>query len=163
MTKTMDRIDRILTDPDFLAHEKRIREAEADRIYCRHDTPHFLDVARVASLIEMEENLELDRELLYAAALLHDIGRWMEYATGADHAKASAHLAVDILRNSGFSPAEVDEIISAIAGHREKDMASTAMGTLLYRADKLSRNCVACAARGTCKNFRNGEHPRLLY
>ena len=38
---------------------------------------HFLDVARIGTIIALEEGLKLDWEWIYAAALLHDceIGR----------------------------------------------------------------------------------------
>ena len=43
---------------------------------------HFLDVARIATLMAADEGLARDRDLLYAAALLHDIGRVEQYKRG---------------------------------------------------------------------------------
>ena len=36
---------------------------------------HFLDVARLAWIAGLEQGLGLDKEIVYAAALLHDIGK----------------------------------------------------------------------------------------
>ena len=36
---------------------------------------HFLDVARIGTIIALEEGLKIDREWIYAAALLHDCGK----------------------------------------------------------------------------------------
>jgi len=158
----MERINYILNDPDFINYLNKNKETEADRIYCRHDIAHFLDVSRIACIISLEEKLIIDKEILYAMGLLHDIGRWMEYENGTDHAIASKELAAGILQKYEFSEIEISEILSAIEGHRKRGDTSY-LGDLLYRADKLSRNCTHCKARITCKKFQNGEKPFLLY
>lgn len=158
----MQRINSILNDSEFLIYLNKNREAEADRIYCRHDITHFLDVSRIAFILSLEEKLNIDKELLYAVGLLHDIGRWMEYENGADHAIASKELAAGILQKYEFSETEREEILTAIGEHRNKG-DTTLLRDILYRADKLSRNCVLCNARTTCKKFQNGEDAFLLY
>lgn len=158
----MQKINSILNDPEFLDYLKKNQEAEADRIYCRHDMAHFLDVSRIAWILSLEENRGIEKEILYAAGLLHDIGRWMEYESGVDHATASGKLAAGILKNCGFSEAEIKEILAAIEGHREKKHTSP-LADILYRADKFSRNCVLCNARITCKKFQKGEDAVLFY
>ncbi|MEL7657043.1 MAG: HD domain-containing protein [Bacillota bacterium] len=158
----MQRINSILNDSEYLNYLKKNIEAEADRIYCRHDLAHFLDVSRIAYIISLEEKLNIDKEILYAMGLLHDIGRWMEYENGIDHAVASKELAAGILQRCEFTGIEINEILAAIEGHRNKGDASL-LADILYRADKLSRNCVLCNARITCKKFQNGEKPQLQY
>lgn len=158
----MERIDKILKNGDYLKYLEKNRLAEISRIYCHHDIKHFLDVARIAYIIVLEENLNIEKEVLYAAGLLHDIGRWMEYESGIDHAKASQILAEKILEDCGFSKSESDEILEAIGSHRNRKETSV-LGDVLYKADKLSRNCLMCGAIFTCKHFRNGEKPILLY
>ncbi len=158
----MQRINCILNDPDFNTYLDKNARSELSRIYCVHDRTHALDVARIAYILNLEQRLGLDKETIYAAALLHDIGRWLEYENGEDHAKASARLAEPILHSCGFTAAEGRMITNAIKSHRLADGASSLVG-LLYRADKLSRNCVRCAALGTCKRFLNGETPHFEY
>jgi HD superfamily phosphodiesterase len=158
----MKRINSILNDLEYLSYLDRIQKSEAGRIYCRHDMAHFLDVSRIARIISLEENLDIEKELIYAAGLLHDIGRWAEYETGMDHAIASKELAEKILARHNFTEAERSKISAAIDGHRTKSAASP-LADILYRADKLSRNCVLCNALTTCKKFQNGEKAVLLY
>jgi len=160
--ETTDRINRILRNFDFIAYEEKNRKAETHRIYCRHDLSHFLDVARAAYILNLEKRLGIDQEMIYAAGLLHDIGRWMEYETGIDHAAASKELAAGILKRCGFSEEEIGELLSAIEGHRAAKVSSP-LGDLLYEADKQSRNCVSCGARISCKRFQAQEIPCLHY
>ncbi len=158
----MERINYILNDPDFLNYLNKNIEAEADRIYCHHDIAHYLDVSRIAYIISLEQKLDVDKVILYAMGILHDIGRWMEYENGIDHAIASKKLAEGILHKCEFSEIEIKEILSAIEGHRKKGGTSF-LADILYRADKFSRNCILCNARITCKKFQNGEKPFLRY
>lgn len=158
----MKRINQILKNEEYIKYLKKNKEAEGDRIYCHHDIEHFLDVSRIAYIISLEEKLSLDKEILYAMGLLHDIGRWMEYESGMDHALASKELAEEILRDCEFRESEIQEILAAIESHRNIKSTSL-LGDLLYRADKLSRNCLHCSAIGTCKKFQKGEVPVILY
>jgi len=158
----MERVNLIINDAEYLEYLKKNQEHEIDRIYCHHDEHHFIDVSRVAYIIALEEQLDIGKEIIYASGLLHDIGRWMEYEKGGDHAIASKELADGILRKSGFTEEEIREILEAIAGHRNKEESSQ-LADILYRADKLSRVCTGCNARSTCKRFQNGEKPYLFY
>ncbi|MBR0598649.1 HD domain-containing protein [Sinanaerobacter chloroacetimidivorans] len=148
----MQRIDSILNDTEYLDYLNKIQEAEADRIYCRHDMTHFLDVSRIAYILSLEEKLHIDKEILYAMGLLHDIGRWMEYENGIDHAIASRELAAGILQKCDFTEIEIKEVLTAIEEHRKKS-GTTLLADILYRADKLSRNCILCKAKKTCRKF----------
>ncbi|MDD4564632.1 MAG: HD domain-containing protein [Eubacteriales bacterium] len=158
----MRRINDILNDKEYLNHINKIKKAEANRIYCRHDMTHFLDVSRIAYILSIEEKLNTNKEIFYAMGLLHDIGRWAEYENGIDHCIASKEIAEKILTKYNFTIEERTKIMAAIEGHRKRDEASP-LGYILYRADKLSRNCVLCDARTMCKKFQNGEESFLLY
>lgn len=158
----MKKINSILQNTKFLLYLQKNIAAEKERIYCHHDTAHFLDVSRIAYIISLEEKLNIDKEIFYAAGLLHDIGRWMEYENGIDHAVASKQLAEEILKECEFNESETVEILNAIEAHRNRGQMSI-LGDILYRADKLSRNCLLCSARITCKNFQDGEEPFLYY
>ena len=93
----MERVDRIVSHVKYQAYLKEIEELEQERIFCRHQMGHFLSVARIAMLMKEEEGLFVDKELIYAAALLHDIGRGVQYQTGEPHEQASAKIAPEIL------------------------------------------------------------------
>ena len=112
---------------------------------------HFLDVARIALILNMEEDYGIDKELIYAVALLHDIGRWMQYEEGIPHEQASAKLAPEILIKSGFDEKEQKAVLGAILSHRDASVKDEkTLRGLLYRADKLSRACFACKAQEKC-------------
>lgn len=151
----MDKINRIIHNHDYLSYIEKIAEWEKDRLFCRHNTAHFLDVARIAMILNTQDNYGIDKELIYAASLLHDIGRWQQYETGEDHALASAELAPAIIKECGFSDAESKQIVSAIATHRESSVKDEKnLNGLLYRADKLSRPCYFCGQEKNC-NWKN--------
>ena len=87
------------------------------------------------------------------AALLHDIGRGMQYREGVHHDEASVLLAGHILPECGFSVAQTKEICDAIAGHRmssEVTECRTDLGKILEEADHASRCCFACGAEPEC-------------
>ena len=147
----MKRIDRIIAHPDFRRALTEIEACEACRPFCGHGTEHLLSTARLGALIAADEGIDVSRPLLYAAALLHDIGRAEESLRGEPHEAASLRLAGPILRDCGFSPDETAEVLTAIAQHRSAWQGErTQLGALLYRADKESRPCFCCPAAETC-------------
>ena len=210
--KHLPRVNRILGDEEYLKYIHEIEELERDRIFCRHNMEHFLNVARIACLLDHEDSLyapeysgskeesswtderilpdsldaskpedfrdvskpvdshdalkpadSLDssktagshetsswEEIIYAAALLHDIGRGQEYLTGVRHEEESARLAPPIIRRAGFNDEEEGLIISAIANHRNKECPKGRLDSIIYRADKLSRPCYYCKASQQC-------------
>lgn len=147
----MERIQYIQLHPLFQSELGKLTEAEKDRIFCKHDIAHFLDVARLMYLWNLEDGAGLDRDVVYAAALLHDIGRFRQIEDGTPHHAASARLAEPILAECGFCPEEIREIQAAILSHRTSiDAENTPLGRYLYHADKLSRSCFACPAEAQC-------------
>ncbi len=147
----MERADQICAHPRWQKCVRDIAKAERTRQFCRHDTVHFLDVARLAQIENLERGLGIEKELIYAAALLHDIGRQMQYEKGIPHDEASVMLAEGLLTECGFSEAERTEILGAIAAHREpKTRFRDDLAGVLYRADKQSRMCMFCGAEPEC-------------
>ncbi|WIV13361.1 HD domain-containing protein [Proteiniborus sp. MB09-C3] len=157
----MKRVNCILEDDDFLSYIAKNKELEQDRMFCHHDINHLLDVCRIAWILNLEENLSIPKETVYASGLLHDIGRWVEYETGKDHAIASGELADSILTRCGFLNDEKANILRAIISHRNKEHRAD-LSRILYRADKLSRPCFHCDAKSRCKRFQKGEK-QILY
>ena len=151
MTSGMDRLDKICSHPLWQKCLDEIGRLEEDRIFCRHDVQHFLDVARIAYIENLEQEYAVSKDLIYAAALLHDIGRHLQYTEGVSHEEASAQLAETILTDCGFTGTETEEILQAIRLHRNPGTAeNTGLPGLLYRADKKSRACGFCKAKGQC-------------
>ena len=133
----MERVNAICRHPLWRDSVRQIAHLERDRQFCRHDLVHFLDVARLAYIENLERGLGVDKELIYAAALLHD--------------QASAQLAEVILADCGFSKAERAEVEDAILQHRgQQDRQREGLAGLLYGADKASRACLFCPAEPEC-------------
>ena len=148
----MERANRILNHPDFLRLTEEIRVWEKERRFCGHGKGHLLDTARLAWILSEEEGKGLSRELVYAAALLHDIGRGAQYENGTPHEQAGAVLCMPILADCGFTEAEQEQIQYAIASHRDKVAAEKEpLADILYRADKGSRACYFCEVQAECK------------
>lgn len=147
----MNKIDLILNNATFKEHLARINEAEVDRIYCLHGMEHLLDVARISYIINLEEDLGYDKEVIYAMALLHDIGRNIEYSEGKSHHQVGGDIALEILRQVGFVEEDCQRICDAIRSHKELEAGdNSTLNYLLYKADKLSRNCFSCRAYDSC-------------
>ena len=145
----MDRVNEILRHPVFSEHLTRLDTLEQTRYFCRHGLPHLLDVARMMWITALERQLPLNREVVYAAALLHDLGRVEQIEAGIPHHQASAQLAARILPDAGFGEVEIALIQAAIASHRS-DGGENNLEQLLYWADKKSRACWMCPAKGEC-------------
>lgn len=166
----MDRIKQILCHPRFIAYMNKNADMELDRIFCKHNLEHVLEVARIAAAFIKEESLTPalretynEEELLYAAALLHDIGRHIQYETGEKHGPVSARLAPEILCDCGYLEAEIDIIADAIFSHSDKSLVDEkSLRGILAKADLYSRNCGECKVRDLC-NWSEEEknHPML--
>ena len=137
MTKApMQRIDNILKNETYLFLMGKIRERELARIFCCHGLDHCLDVARIAYMLDMDEGAGIDRELIYAAALLHDVGRADPDNTGMEHHILSVRYAGDILRQCGFEEDETEIICDAIGSHNTDGADRHGLAYFLYKADK---------------------------
>ena len=142
----MDRIEQILCNDKYIECMKIIYMNEQSRKYCKHDIEHSLSVARIAYIISLERKFDLEKELIYASALLHDIGRSCEQK---NHHIISSELSKKILYECDFQDNEIRIICDAIESHRN-DISGETISALLYKADKLSRNCFWCDVCKEC-------------
>lgn len=145
----MERVNRIWNHPLYRECYQEIQKLERERDFCGHAIEHFIDVARLAYIFVLEEGAAVSREVVYAAALLHDIGRHREYTQAIPHHVASAEIAASIMPQCGFTKAEQEQITAAILAHRKGD-CKTEFEDIIYRADKLSRSCFGCRAADRC-------------
>ncbi len=156
----MKRVDKIIAHPAFTAIMKELKEKEAARKYCIHDMEHLLNVARIMMIKNLEENLNFEKELLYAAAILHDIGKLSQYKTGEKHALIGSEIAETILLECDFSVEETKRITQAIRTHSGNEPTNP-LGELLRDSDRLSRNCFLCGASEAC-NWPENQKNRGL-
>lgn len=154
-----DRYNRIAHHLGYIGLVDEIESLEKDRIYCKHDMTHFLDVARIAYIRVLEEKLDIEKDVVYAAALLHDIGRAEEYRSGENHDEAGARIAEQILNEAGYEDAEILTIATAIREHGS--LGNSQLGMVLHDADRISRLCMRCKAQDTCKWRIKNEEIRL--
>lgn len=144
----MNNINKILNNPKYKDLLKRLEELEANRVFCKHNLEHFLDVARISYIYILENSLQYSKEIIYSIALLHDIGRVLEYEENIDHNKGSVIIANELLKETNFKDEEKELIIIAIENHRKE--SDDELSKVIYKADKLSRNCFNCKAIKEC-------------
>jgi Predicted HD superfamily hydrolase len=126
----LKRIELLLKEPLYQENMNLNAQEEQEARYCLHDFQHHLDVARIAYILVLENN-DLNyfikenglsgklaaKELIYAAGLLHDIGKWKEQQEGVDHASFGARVAREILPHAFFNTREIEIIGRAIYEH----------------------------------------------
>lgn len=150
MVIDLNRIKLILENKKFKSYLNKNEECEVKRKFCHHDLLHFLDVARIAYIQVLENRLNIKKDVVYGAALLHDIGKWKQYLEGIPHEISSANLSKDILEESGYSKDEINFIVDAILKHRKNTGSESLFNTIFYKSDLLSRNCLKCTAIDEC-------------
>lgn len=162
----MERVNRIIQNEEYKKHLKAIKKYEKGRRFCKHNIKHLLDVCRIAYIINLEKNSGIDKEIIYAAGLLHDIGKGKQYEDGTEHDIASAEYADNILMSSGFLRGEIDNIKEAILKHRKDESDENdenSLSWILYKADKLSRKCFYCKVESQCNWSCNKKNLNILY
>ncbi len=166
----MKYLNRLIHHESYRAVYQQLVELEEDRMYCKHDMNHFLDVARLAANINMEKNLQVDLEMIYLCAFLHDIGRGINDKKQISHSQASANLAREILLHIDYPTQQMETILYAITRHGTRgnvdlllqneymagfftagDDVPGKLTFLLQTADQLSRSCYLCPVEASCK------------
>ena len=154
----MNNIDAIMNNKLYREALEKLSEYERDREFCNHTIEHFIDVSRIAYIMALEENLSVSKEVIYSIGLLHDIGRVRQYEEGIHHDIASVEMSREILKETSFTEDEVNIILNGIANHRKE--SDNKLEEIIYKADKLSRQCFNCKAEKECywssekKNFK---------
>ena len=119
--------------------------------------------ARIAYIMNIEQGYAIDREIIYAAALLHDVGRADPDDTGRKHHELSVEYAGRILEQCGFSTQENEQICDAIGSHNTDGAEREGLAYVLYNADKLSRNCFDCKASDQCYWLESARNTGIKY
>lgn len=145
----MKRINNILSHSHFKRCIQDIETYEINRTFCCHGLNHLLDTARIAYILSLENNINISKDLIYATALLHDLGRYDEYIFGTPHNHVSDK-TIKILADCGYSTDEIAQIIDAIQYHRCTSNSVKSLSDVISKADKLSRLCFNCSAKDEC-------------
>ena len=157
----MDRVNKILSNKKYNNYLEKNYFYEKDREFCKHDMIHFLDMARISYIMCLEEGINIDKEIIYAVGLLHDIGRWLEYENKTPHNISSYNLSEEILRECGFLEDEIKIILDGILNHRNKECSD--LNKIFYRADKISRKCFSCKASSKCYWGEEKKNKGIIY
>lgn len=146
----LETANKVLTDSVYISETAKLAEIEKNRIFCRHDTEHFLNVARITLIMCMEMKKKVNPDIVYTASLLHDIGRLEEYQNGTPHDIAGVKKARYILERVGCNDKMKQKILSLIESHRSENVPENSLEDIFRRADKKSRMCFCCNARSSC-------------
>jgi uncharacterized protein len=132
---------------------------------CMHDSAHDeKHVYRVLyAVVDLAENVIVDRDVLIAAALLHDIGRDSQYRDKAcDHAAVGARMAFDFLLGIGWDNGKASHVSACIETHRYRSSNPPVSmeAKIIFDADKLD----ATGAMGIARTImHNGIESQPLY
>lgn len=157
----MERFNQLIRDKGYKTYLNKIAECEKTRIFCKHDKEHFLDVARLCYIMNLENEHSISKEVIYTCAFLHDIGRWQEYINGVPHEQASYNLARPLLEKYHFDVKEQQQVLQGILGHRGG--CDDGLGKLMYKSDKLSRRCYNCGAHEECYWPLENKNMTIIY
>ena len=146
----LETANKILENATFRRKLEELETLEKDRVFCGHGLEHLLAVARITMLICKERKIAAEPDIVYSAALLHDIGRVEEYTQGLSHETVGAETAKQILAEVGCGKAETERIIGIILSHRNDGDKSDTIKSVFYEADKKSRMCSFCKAQDKC-------------
>ena len=75
---------------------------------------HLLDVARIAYIRNLEKGYGFRKDVIYAAAVLHDIGKALQYEEKVPHEIAGERIAGEILDTLPKSSSSYEEILRYI-------------------------------------------------
>ncbi|MBU4439837.1 MAG: HD domain-containing protein [Acetobacterium sp.] len=160
----MDQLNRtnlLYQNRDYQKYLNKIKNCETQRRFCCHDVPHFLSVARIATIKTMEAGLNFSRDLIYTTALLHDIGRFVQYKDKTPHEIASHQLAIPLLETLDFTDDENKLILDAILNHRNPE--AQGFSRIFYESDKLSRACYSCPVEQECDWSNEKKNLTIVY
>ena len=161
----MDRVNAIWKHPLYQKYYARIEELEQNRVFCRHQMPHLLDVARIAYIRNLEDDMGFAKDVVYAAAVLHDIGKALQYEARIPHELVGVDIAEQILADlpaeAAYTTDEKRMILTAVKGHRRLREDPEPLEKLLYESDKASRMCFACPAEAQCDWSREKKNMEI--
>lgn len=159
----MKNTNKIVLSKIYRDYLDELEDLERDRFFCRHNYEHFISVARICYILKLEEDVDVDKDMIYATAILHDLGRVLEIKEGINHAIGSVEIAREILEITDFSLEEKNRILDCISYHRTKDVSEDEFLNIFYRADKLSRPCFRCPAYNECNWSYEKKNHEIIY
>ncbi|MBL7200920.1 MAG: HD domain-containing protein [Anaerolineae bacterium] len=140
------------------AHKAAIHEEETWRggtgLAFNYRWEHVRAVVRLA--VRLAERTGADREVVEAAAWLHDVAK----GESRDHGRDGAVLARRILAETDYPPDKVDAVAEAIAKHAgttTPEPVEPLEAAVVWDADKLSKLGATVAIHGIGYRLQDGE------
>lgn len=146
----MNKINEIITHPLFIEKLREIEVYERNRKFCKHDISHYFEVNKIMMELNIKHKLGYSDEMICGGALLHDLGKAIQYKDGTNHQEAGIEIAKRILKDCQYDNEEIEIICLAISEHSGFD-TKQGYSELLRKSDKLSRRCFECKATLECK------------
>lgn len=103
-----------------------------------HDCQHIYRVLYYS--MDICKNYEIDKDVLIAAALLHDVGREAQIKDSrVDHAEEGAKMASEFLTSIGWELEKIQHVSACISSHRFRNdkLPESMEAKILFDADKL--------------------------
>jgi hypothetical protein len=155
-------------DPDRLTAPKTVLARVAEAHAMARLGPAILNHSRrtyaFGAALGIIDGVDVDRELLYAAALLHDVGLPEGAGAGVDFTAASVAVAMQVADDVGLSSSAAETVASAITMHHSPDVsqadgptayllsAGAAVDVMGLRVSELPPSTIAAIV---------AEHPRV--
>lgn len=98
---------------------------------------HTLRVAQFGKLLAEAEGADV--ELVVAACLLHDVASFDQMDNDRDHGRIGAEIAQPLLIELGYTPAQDESILYAVAAHVDVENPETLEARVVTDADNLDR------------------------
>jgi len=135
--------------PDLNALYDLVESDYSARGLVHHNWNHVLRV--LAFGVEIGENENANMKIVVAGLLLHDIGR-LHTEEGEDHHAVGAKMAPKMLRRTGFSDSEIDEVVHCVRAHGPRGLEEprSLEAKVCYDVDVLS---CACGNVGVARVF----------
>lgn len=99
---------------------------------------HVVRDYRLAKKLAAEDQVQVDDDVLYAAAYLHDMAMFAPWRKlGQDHADEAARVVDTVLKDTGFPMAKIEAVRSAIRTHMYDRKPESPEAKYLHDADAL--------------------------
>jgi len=140
--RVKDPLSRGSLDREAFMNQRDYKEIEGYMLSCMKDSAHDCQhIYRVLyHALEISESYELDKDIIIAAALLHDIGREAQFKDASiDHASEGARMAYDYLIALGWSVDQASHVRACVLTHRFRsdNPPKTIEAKVIFDADKL--------------------------
>lgn len=122
---------------------------------------HAIRDYRLARELAQSDHVQLDDDVLFAAAYLHDMGMFAPWRNpGRDHADVAADTVASMLKGTGFPMEKIAKVQSAIRTHMYDRVPQGAEALYLHDADALDWLGAIGAARILALIDANGGKPQ---